>query len=321
MKPHLVKEVENPITKAVRLTVRAPSDKIAVKQADIDFVKRAMEGVVTNGTAVKIFRGAPYLSAGKTGTAQVYSLQGANYSGHATAEHLRDHALYIAFAPVDHPTIAVALIVENGGWGAESAGPIARKVLDYYLVDRLKPGAEAAAVAAAASATEGATAPVIGGSQSAVDAALPASVAAKSAAFNPAAASAPIAGASAALSASAASSASPASSASSVDAPTEASAATPAVPASPAAMMLRALATPRAPIMSVADVPRASGKEPNAQKEKAAASNAKEARKAPIPTPPKPPAPPKEPAPTAAIPRNNGKSPIQTLTPSGGIDE
>jgi penicillin-binding protein 2 len=73
--------------------------------------------------------------------------------------------------------------------------------------------------------------------------------------------------------------------------------------------------------MSVADVPRASGKEPNAQKEKAAASNAKEARKAPIPTPPKPPAPPKEPAPTAAIPRNNGKSPIQTLTPSGGIDE
>jgi len=324
MKPHLVKEVENPITKAVRLTVRAPSDKIAVRQADVDFIKRAMEGVVTNGTAVKIFRGAQYVSAGKTGTAQVYSLQGANYSGHATAEHLRDHALYIAFAPAEHPTIAIALIVENGGWGAEAAGPIARKVLDYYLVDRLKPGAEAAAVAAAASATEGATAPVIGGSQSAVDAALPASVVAASPAFNPAAASAPVAGASGAAEASAAqpaSSASAASPASSADAGSAASAAAPAVPASPAQIMLRALATPRAPIVPVAaEMPRATGKEGNG-KEKAPALNAKEARKAPAPVPPRTPAPPKEPAPTAATPRNNGKNPIQTLTPSGGIDE
>ena len=114
--------------------MRDPSDKIAVRQQDIDVIKRAMEGVVTNGTASKLFIGAQYAAAGKTGTAQVYSLQGANYKGHAIAEHLRDHALFIAFAPAEQPKIALALIVENGGWGAESAGPIARKVLDYYLV-------------------------------------------------------------------------------------------------------------------------------------------------------------------------------------------
>ncbi|KIG02476.1 penicillin-binding protein 2 [Caballeronia concitans] len=191
MKPHLVRDIENPITKAERTVVRDPSDKIPVRQQDVDFIKRAMEGVITNGTAAKVFAGAQYLAAGKTGTAQVYSLQGANYRGHATAEHLRDHALFIAFAPAEQPKIALALIVENGGWGAESAGPIARKVLDYYLVDRMKPGAEAAAVAAAASATEDAGLPVIGGTQSPAAAALPASVANQSAAFSPSAASNP----------------------------------------------------------------------------------------------------------------------------------
>lgn len=163
MKPHLVRDIENPITKETRAVVRDPSDKINVKQADIDFIKHAMAEVVTNGTASKLFIGAPYQAAGKTGTAQVYSLQGANYKGHAIAEHLRDHALFIAFAPVENPKIALALIVENGGWGAESAGPIARKVLDYYLVGKNKPGAQQAAIAAAASATQDASAPVVDG--------------------------------------------------------------------------------------------------------------------------------------------------------------
>ncbi|BAN21796.1 penicillin-binding protein 2 [Caballeronia insecticola] len=185
MKPHLVRDIENPISKETRAVVRDPSDKIPVQQKDVDFIKRAMEGVITNGTAAKVFTGAPYLAAGKTGTAQVYSLQGSNYKGHALAEHLRDHALFIAFAPAEEPKIALALIVENGGWGAESAGPIARRVLDYYLVDRMKPGAEAAAVAAAASATEGDGLPIIGGTQSPASAALPASVANSSPAFSP----------------------------------------------------------------------------------------------------------------------------------------
>ena len=92
------------------------------------------------------------------------------------------------FAGFDKP---LALIVENGGWGAQAAGPIARRVLDYYLVDRLKPGAEAAAVAAAASATTEATVPVIGGTQPPAAVALPASVANSSPAFSPQAASNP----------------------------------------------------------------------------------------------------------------------------------
>ena len=67
MKPHLVRDIENPITKDTRAVVRDPSDKIAVKQSDIDIIKRAMEGVVTNGTASKLFIGAQYQAAGKTG--------------------------------------------------------------------------------------------------------------------------------------------------------------------------------------------------------------------------------------------------------------
>ncbi|RQX80251.1 penicillin-binding protein 2 [Burkholderia anthina] len=164
MKPHLVKEVEDPITRARHLTVPKESDVIPLKAADIDVVKRGMENVIENpsGTAYKVFRGAQYLAAGKTGTAQVFSLQGSNYKGHLLAEHLRDHALFIAYAPVDHPQIAVALVVENGGWGAQAAGPVARRVLDYYLVERQNPKNEAAAVAAAASATEPVSAPVVG---------------------------------------------------------------------------------------------------------------------------------------------------------------
>ncbi|QTD89905.1 penicillin-binding protein 2 [Burkholderia anthina] len=174
MKPHLVKEIEDPITRARHLTVPKESEVIPLKQSDIDVVKRGMENVVENpsGTAYKVFRGAQYLAAGKTGTAQVFSLQGSNYKGHLLAEHLRDHALFIAYAPVDHPQIAVALVVENGGWGAQAAGPIARRVLDFYLVDRKNPQNESAAVAAAASATEPVNAPVIG------DASKPAVVAA-----------------------------------------------------------------------------------------------------------------------------------------------
>ena len=219
MKPHLVKEVENPITKDTRLTVPKDDGRIDVPQNDIDIVKRAMVGVVNSGTASKVFIGAPYQAAGKTGTAQVYSLQGANYKGHAIPENLRDHALFIAFAPADNPKIALALIVENGGWGAEVAGPIARRVLDYYLVDRQKPGAEAAAVAAAASATADASAPVIGAAPTSVEISQPASVAAG---FTPL----PIPGA--------------ASNAAGASAPSAASAASDVTPAAPAGPVVAA---------------------------------------------------------------------------------
>ncbi|BBE10423.1 penicillin-binding protein 2 [Mycoavidus cysteinexigens] len=148
MKPHLVKTIEHPRTHETRLTVPSASYQINVDQKDIDFVKRAMVGVVTQGTAANSFRGARYQVAGKTGTAQVFSLQGAKYRAHTLAENRRDHALFVAYAPADKPTIALALVVENGGWGAQAAAPIARKVLDYYLVERLKPKASAAAIPA-----------------------------------------------------------------------------------------------------------------------------------------------------------------------------
>src|SRR5204862_4039875 len=89
------------------------------------------------GTAARAFAGAGYVSAGKTGTAQVVALsKNEKYSEATVAEHLRDHALFIAFAPAENPRIALAVLVENAGFGARSAAPVARKVLDYYLIGK-----------------------------------------------------------------------------------------------------------------------------------------------------------------------------------------
>jgi penicillin-binding protein 2 len=71
----------------------------------------------------------------------VYSLKGEKYSEHRVDERLRDHAWFEAYAPADHPTIAVAVLVENGGFGASAAAPIARKVFDRYLLGESEPGA------------------------------------------------------------------------------------------------------------------------------------------------------------------------------------
>jgi penicillin-binding protein 2 len=141
MKPHLVRMVEDPTTKQRALTVPKESGRIPLKQENIDIIKRAMVGVTSDqsGTAFVQFRGAPYTVGGKTGTAQVVGLKGAKYNAAATPERLRDNALFIAFAPADHPRIALALVVENAGWGASVAAPIARKALDYYLLGK-RPG-------------------------------------------------------------------------------------------------------------------------------------------------------------------------------------
>ena len=106
-----------------------------------------MVGVNKEGTGARAFAGAEYVSAGKTGTAQVYSLKGEKYKEGATKEHLRDHALFIAFAPADKPRIALAVLVENGGFGAQAAAPIARQIFDYYLLGKV-PAAPAAEDAA-----------------------------------------------------------------------------------------------------------------------------------------------------------------------------
>jgi len=139
MKPHLVKIVEDGGTHARTLTVASSSGRIPLKQENIDFVKRAMVGVINEGTGSTAFRNAGYTVGGKTGTAQVVGLKGGKYNHNATPERFRDNALFTAFAPADKPRIAIAVIVENGGFGGAIAAPIVRKALDYYLLGK-RPG-------------------------------------------------------------------------------------------------------------------------------------------------------------------------------------
>lgn len=137
MKPHLVKVMENAQTRVRTLTVPKESYRIKLKQENIDVIKRAMVGVAKEGTSARVFSGAEYESAGKTGTAQVVGIgKNEKYDAKKVAERMRDHSLYTAFAPADKPRIALAIIVENGGFGAEAAAPIVRKALDYYLLGK-----------------------------------------------------------------------------------------------------------------------------------------------------------------------------------------
>ena len=140
-RPHLVKEIENGVTHE-RKPVVTETVRLELKQENIEVVKRAMAGVVKEGTAARVFGGAGYVSGGKTGTAQVIGIgKNEKYNAAALAEHKRDHALYTAFAPVDNPKIVIALIVENAGFGASAAAPIARKAMDYFFLGK-KPVSE-----------------------------------------------------------------------------------------------------------------------------------------------------------------------------------
>ncbi|NHZ87897.1 penicillin-binding protein 2 [Massilia sp. CCM 8733] len=147
MKPHLVKIVEDSTTRARTLTVPKESARIPLRQENIDFIKRAMVGVSERGTGKTVFANAGYVSAGKTGTSQAVGLRrGEKYNAKNVNERLRDNSLYITFAPADKPRIAVALIVENAGFGAAVAAPIARKALDYYLLGKRPAGKDGAKV-------------------------------------------------------------------------------------------------------------------------------------------------------------------------------
>jgi penicillin-binding protein 2 len=134
--PHLVTQTLSPHDPEIEQPVRIDAKLIPLKQANVDVVKRALVDVVRLGTARRAFAGAAYQAAGKTGTAQVFSLRGAKYNANAIDERLRDHALFMSYAPAENPKIAVALIVENAGWGGSVAAPIVRKVFDYWLVER-----------------------------------------------------------------------------------------------------------------------------------------------------------------------------------------
>jgi penicillin-binding protein 2 len=152
MKPHLVKLVEDGATKVRTETVPKESHRIPLKQANIDVIRNAMVGVTTEGTGRLAFANAGYVSAGKTGTAQVIGLKGQKYNANAISERHRDNALYTAFAPAEQPRIAIAIVVENAGFGAGVAAPIVRKALDFYLLGKrpAPPKPDAAAPAPAA---------------------------------------------------------------------------------------------------------------------------------------------------------------------------
>jgi len=137
-RPRLVSHVDNPRTGERRYFEPQLVRQLQLQPEHVAFVKQAMAGVNIEGTAARSFAGAQYTSGGKTGTAQVIALkQGEKYEEDKVAERLRDHSLYVAFAPLEGPKIALAVLVENGGFGARTAAPIARTVLDYYLLGKL----------------------------------------------------------------------------------------------------------------------------------------------------------------------------------------
>ncbi len=134
-RPHLVREVLDVETKDKQIIARDAAESLGLKQEDLDVVRQAMVGVNLEGTSAASFVNAPYTSAGKTGTAQVYTVkQNEKYSASKIDERLRDHALFIAFAPAEDPKVALAMVVENAGFGAQSAAPIARRVFDFVLM-------------------------------------------------------------------------------------------------------------------------------------------------------------------------------------------
>ncbi len=133
MKPHLVKAIEDPFSRKRILTTPKESYRINLNADNIEIIKKAMIQVNVAGTSAAVFKGTGYVVGGKTGTAQVFSLGSKEYDHKTTPEFLRDNALYIAFAPADKPTIVLAMVVENAGFGAQHAAPIARKTLDYYI--------------------------------------------------------------------------------------------------------------------------------------------------------------------------------------------
>jgi len=139
--PHLVRAIRPTGTEEQRLVPEIPPQALAgVKPEHLAFIKNALVGVQKEGTSAAAFLKTPYVSAGKTGTAQLYSLNGDKYVAGQVDERLRDHAWYIAYAPADHPKIALAVLVENGGFGAQAAAPIARQVFDYVLAGEKKAG-------------------------------------------------------------------------------------------------------------------------------------------------------------------------------------
>jgi len=139
MTPHLVKAVRQSRTGVEEPTGARLSHTLNIKPEHLEVIRRALIDVTKTGTARRAFEGAPYEAAGKTGTAQLFNLKGAKYKKENVQERLQDHSLFMGFAPAANPKIALAVIVENAGWGSEVAAPIARRVFDAWLLQDLGP--------------------------------------------------------------------------------------------------------------------------------------------------------------------------------------
>jgi penicillin-binding protein 2 len=147
MKPHLVRQVVDVLTRSPRPTTQEAVGQVVAKPENIAVIRDALVGVNIEGTSASSFVGAGYTSAGKTGTSQVFQIkQGEKYVASRIDERLRDHALYMAFAPAEAPKIALAMVVENAGFGGQNAAPIARRVFDYWLTGRYPSVEDIAAV-------------------------------------------------------------------------------------------------------------------------------------------------------------------------------
>jgi penicillin-binding protein 2 len=134
-KPRLVMATQDPIQRVDRAVKSDAPVNLGYKPEHVEVIKQGLIGVAKDGTSARVFAGTPYQSAGKTGTAQAVTIgQKDKYNASKLEEHQRDHALYMAFAPADNPQIALAIVVENAGFGAAQAAPIARRVFDYWLL-------------------------------------------------------------------------------------------------------------------------------------------------------------------------------------------
>jgi penicillin-binding protein 2 len=145
--PKLITATQDALSRTMQPIEKAPAVNLGYKPEHVAAVNRALVGVTKEGTSARVFADAGYVSGGKTGTAQAVTIgQKDKYNASKMEEHQRDHALYMAFAPANNPQIALAVIVENAGFGAEHAAPIARRVFDYVLLGQYPSEEDFAAV-------------------------------------------------------------------------------------------------------------------------------------------------------------------------------
>ena len=146
-RPRLTIATEDVVTRERHPLPDQQPESLGYRPEHVETVLSAMHAVTIEGTSTRVFAGAGYASGGKTGTAQAVTIgQKDRYDARKLEEHQRDHSLYVAFAPLEKPTVALAVVVENAGFGAAHAAPIARRVFDYLLMDQYPNPQDLAAV-------------------------------------------------------------------------------------------------------------------------------------------------------------------------------